>query len=133
MLMISPACRARRRRSLRKEERRGRFAHEVVPLRRRDAADRRRVEGRSVVDQHVESPVALQRRVDQRRQRVEIAQIAGYGNGRARSRRVQPGDQRRGFVRGTPVMYDDRGTRRVQPSRDRAARGAAPPRMTRTQ
>ena len=59
------------------KKRRARIACEqFVPLRRRDAADRCRLERRGIVDQRIEAPKTFQRCVDQVRQHFHIAQIS---------------------------------------------------------
>ena len=77
MLMISPLRLLQRGRGrLREEQRRFEIAaHQIVPGRRRDLADLRRIKRRGIVHEHVERAEAAHRELHERRQFAEIEQV----------------------------------------------------------
>jgi hypothetical protein len=105
----------RRRRRLRQEQ--GGFqitAQEIVPLGRRDRADRRGIEAGRIVDQHIEPAEGRERRRHQPRARVDVEQIRGLHGRRTGALGVQFRGQVRGGGGGGTVMHQDVGAGAVQ-------------------
>ena len=121
--MIRPrAARERRRRGLGQEQRRAQVgADEVVELGGRDRPDRRRVERRGVVHQHVEAPEARDRGRHELGQALDLVEVGAHGQRRVRAQRLEFGHQRvRGRAR-LVVVHHEAGARGVQPASDRGA------------
>ena len=107
---------------LREEQRRPQVrADEVVELRGSDGADGCRIKSRSVVDEHVNAAVAGDGLRHERRQAVDVVQVATHRERGAGAFGVQFGDQLVRRLARTVVMHDDVGARRVQSARHRGA------------
>ena len=111
-----------RRRLLREEQRRAQVgADQLIPVAGLDRPDGGGVEGRRVVDQHVEAAEALERRAEQKPGRDRREQVRLHLRRAAGARGIQFRFQRRGLGFGAAVMQHDVRAGRVQPARDRRA------------
>jgi hypothetical protein len=111
-----------RRRGLREEERRAQVrAHEIVPLLRRHAAERRRIERRCVVDERVHATERSDCAGHDARQRGEIEQIRADYDGRPRTLAVQLVAQRFRFADRLVTMDTDVGAVRMKAAGQRRA------------
>ena len=117
------ARRAQRRRcGLREEQRRAQVrADEVVELRGSDGADGRRIESRSVVDEHVDAAVTRDGLRHESGQAVDVVQVATHRERGAGAYRVQFGGKSVRSLARAVVVHDDVGARRVQGARHRGA------------
>jgi hypothetical protein len=88
---------------------------------RRDAAEGRRIEGRGVVDQHVEAAEARDGRLHEAGQRRGVEQVAGRDQGRVRALALEAGGERIGLRARAVAMDDDVGAGRVQVAHDLGA------------
>jgi hypothetical protein len=93
-------------------------AEQVVPVRRRDLADRRRIEGRGVVDEHVEPTEGAERGVDEPRQVGDVEQVGLDADRRVRALRIQLADERLRLGCRSAVVQGDVGARGVQRAGD---------------
>ena len=110
---------------LRQEQRRLQIAaHEIVPLRQRDLADRRRIEARRIVDQNVQAPEFEQSRGDQLLRRVRVQKMRGEDRGRMRARAVEFVRQGNGGGRRRTIVNENIGAGGVQRARDFGADAA---------
>jgi hypothetical protein len=101
-----PAPAQFRRGGLRQEQRRAQVgADEVLECVPRDLADRRRIEGGGIVDEHVERAEGADDGGGQRLERGEIGEIGAEGRGRRRTLGIHRAHQRAGLGGGAVVMH----------------------------
>ena len=97
-------------------------------MRRRDGAERRGIERRRIVDEHIQSSERLDRRIDDSRHRVHIEQVGRYDRGRAGALTVQLIAQAFRFADRLVTMNTDRGAVRVKAASHGGADAARSPR-----
>ncbi len=111
-----------RRGGLREEQGRAQVAaDQIVELRRRDRADRRRIEGGGVVDQAVEPAEGTDHGVRQGLPQGRIGEIAMEHRGGSGPRVVHAADEQSGVARGMTAMDGDRRAGRMESAGDRGA------------
>ena len=113
---------------LRQEQRRTQVAaDQIVEGGRGDRAERRRIETRGVVDQHIEAPEGADRGRDYRRDRRDIQQVRATQRSGSRAPAVELEHERTGVALGVAVMDDDVCPLGMQRARDRGAEAPCSP------
>ena len=111
-----------RRRGLREEERRAQVgADEIFPFGRGDRAERRRVEGRSIVDEAVEAAKGVRRFGDHAIDRGEVEEVGLHDDARPAALRIELGGEALRLGARAVAVKRDLGAGGVQLARDRGA------------